>query len=169
MKHRGVVGTALAGLVLAGALGAQDAPDGRMVPALETLAKAASVSTDELLGAIRTLADLNAPTSSGASLLLDRANIRFEPDPEVRCAALAALVKCCPERDLQNRMVALRVVRAAGAATEPDPKVRTAALTTLSWFQSSEARARILESAQEAGEPEASVRQVARAILAKMR
>jgi hypothetical protein len=155
----------LAGPPLAGASGGQ--AGGQLVPALEVLARAADASTEEVLEAIRTLVRLDTPTSGGTSLLLDRANIRFEADPRIRTEALAALAHCCPERDLENRMVALRVVRVATAGIEPDPRVRAAALAALSRFQCAEARDRILESALEAHEPDASVRKVARGIITR--
>jgi hypothetical protein len=141
----------------------------RIIPLLEVLARTSGASLEEILAATRDLAALGVPSSAGASLLLDRANVRYEPDPEVRAEALAAFVKCCPERDLRNRMVALRVVRIATPASEPDPRVRRAALGALASFQCGEASERIHDSALEAEEPDPAVRQLARELIAKGR
>ena len=172
MRHAWAWGIASVCLVQAcpAALMAQEPSAGdRIIPLLEILARTSEASVKEVLAAIRDLAALDEPSSVGASLLLDRANLRFEPDPEVRAAAVAAFVKCCPERDLRNRMVALRVVRIATPASEPDPRVRLAALGALASFRCGEASERIHDSAVEAGEPDAAVRELARALIAKGR
>jgi hypothetical protein len=149
-------------------LRAQDAEvNDRLVPLLEILALRSDAPTEEVLAAIRELAGLGVETSAGASALLSRASILHEPDPEVRVQALVAFPRCCPERDLRNRIVAMRIVRAANPALEPEARVRRAAIGALAGFRCAEASERIYESSLEAGEPDAEVRSFARDLVAK--
>ncbi|HNX31026.1 MAG TPA: hypothetical protein PKM35_05430 [Holophaga sp.] len=147
---------------------AQDADlSGRIFQFTSVLGRQSKASQSQVLEAIQGLVALDTPTTLGAHLLLDRSNVLFEPDPAIREQAVIAAAKCFDKRDLQNRMIALRVVRIASPASEPVPAVRSSALRSLACFRSVEAASRIIDSTSEVNEPDASVRSVARELLAK--
>lgn len=163
MRHGRLAVPVLAGLCAPGALGAQDAGD-RLVALASVLNDASGSSSADRIQAIREIASLGVRSGLAAGLLFDRASALREPDPDVREAAALALREAC---ELRNRAQALRVVRLARAAFEPEPRVRKGALRTLAAFQVSEAASAVLDATSEAKEPDASVRDYARELVAK--
>jgi hypothetical protein len=139
-------------------------PDDRLIQLAGTLGNASLADPKEKIRAIRELAEAKQIGSLASALLFDRANIRFEANPDVREAAALGLRYVC---DTHNRMPAIRLTRIANADLEPEPRVRIAALRSLAAFEASEAAGFVQDAVNERREPDPAVRAVAQELVGK--
>jgi hypothetical protein len=150
-------------MLIAAPAPAQEA-GGRLAQLAEVLGRDSGATPEERIRAIEELAELKQVSALASGMLFERANVQFEPEPEVREAAALALPKVC---QLQNRLAAMRLARIASAANEPDPRVRIAALKSLAAFQNGAAASAIYDAAMESKEPDAQVRKAAKELIQK--
>jgi len=158
----------LAGIIFAGALlpvsGQTMTFNERMVQLSDVLGNGSPASRKEKLRAINEIIELHQISGLASGMLFDRANQRFEVDPEVREAAALGIRHVC---DLSNRMFALRLARISTPAQEPEPKVRIAALRSLAAFETAEAAAAVYDAANDRKEPDPTVREQAKLLIQK--
>ena len=136
----------------------------RLVQLADVLGKQSTFSSRQKIQAIDEIGRIRTISGLAESLLFQRGNPLFEPDPLVREAAALNLQYVC---EPSNRRTALRLARFATPANEPDSRVRSAALRSLASFQTSEAAQKIYDATEEIKEPDAEVRAVASALIQK--
>jgi hypothetical protein len=142
----------------------QEANHQRLITLTGILGHGSTADSLDKIKAIRELGEARLVSGVAAGMLFNRANIQFEPDPEVREVAAQNLRFVCETR---NRLAALRLVRLTSPVNEPEPAVRIGALRSLAVFQTAEAAQGVYDAANPLKEPNPKVRAAAKDLIEK--